>query len=1478
MQVRNCGRGVHVREVKGVEYLKTLPKGWFAFTNLELATGIGRSREIDVIMVTDHMIFLIDLKDWSGTIESDSGNWLHNGRDTGPSPVAKIHSNVKDVLRLLTAQLRSQPESKKAPIPKVIGVIVITGKADLSGIAATERSSVFEIDDFLKKLGSEKARRATFGNVYPQIVAEPLTDVVWKNRFFRFFNVKAGPFKPGRLRYDRYVATSDQATFQHPVDIYREYEAEEENTPRNLGTLRLWNFANCKDGRFQTEEGRAEIAGREGKVFYYLRDRNEDCDSWILVPKAADPNQSVNYWEVYDRRQRLKRLRDFVSSEGANLSAQDRIELARQMLARVATLHVSEAAHLDLGSHSVWLEAPSTVRISHLLAAKFPEVTSLGKARYQFLSTVTAPEDVLGDDFGAKTKDVFLAAVAAHEILFGRPPNSSSPVDPPAWDASADGDQTFELLHHWFENALETDAAQRFPDAVAALEAFNAATASRPTPKEVLEGLERFHGSIRSQRQLFSAYPSVEEVASNDIVEIWRSEQDGSSVKVKMWKRLAWGDQSREGPRILDFLNHALDLKLSPLVGCAAIKDVLWLGDAIVLVQEWIDGETLANSLALRPNDWLDQHTSMMFLAQLVKVVTELHTRGTAHGDLKPDNIIVRGGQIREPALVDTIDFAPAFEGDIMSSAYAPDTGSRRERDNFAVTKIVEEALAKSFVDRRTAAAIASAIEICRNNVPQNATLSPLADAFKAALTPSVEASCLSIALSIRDAEIGPVISDEGRIYLRVRKGISALIARGISEEVEIRLNSKSVPFFGYRRSITQGSIARVSKHEFKSVAADIVIKSADYNDFSEFAVILEDTEVQEALRKAKEPGQVDVSDEEEPDDREELEDVAEDTLVEEVEATPEGARTADIDVPALWRNLIDVEAELTTEGVALSESFFDRNLKCHVVPFELSSGTFDFDRADTVSVHKLDAQGVWRRVGELDTARSKPGVVVIDSMDYANRNQTRIIEENQRLQFTSNFEYQSLRRREGAIEKILSRQARVPNLIDVFDPRKHLLPVMTQCVMDQALIKFYELNPSQEDAMSTLLAVRPVGLLQGPPGTGKTKFIAALTHYVLAKGLAHNVLLASQSHEAVNNAAESVLALFRKSGSNPSILRVGAESVVSDRLLPYHTERLELLFKDRFRAQQRERLRIAGAALGLPRKLIEEILFIETAVRPVCERIEQLTGSADSDSSRIDGLRETLCAHLAYLCLPNGEVGNAGDAAFLVDSAVAALIERHKGEPGVNAANVSRLRTVGKIAHDFVASTSTAQRSFEPFLAGTRQIVAGTCVGLGRPSLGLTSTPFDLVIVDEAARCTASELSVPLQAGRWIVLVGDQAQLEPLHKPEVVQQAGARTGFAKGEIIRSDFDRIFATVYGIAAGKKLKKQYRMLPPIGRLVSDTFYPEIELEHERDTPEVAPSDLPSDLKFPLTWIATDSASDLLSTEKDVPRAKKKSEGS
>jgi hypothetical protein len=111
MEIRNQGRGVHSREIPGLEKFKTLPREWYAFTNLELATGPGQSREIDLVMVIDDRVLLVDLRDWNGRITSDDGRWLHNKRDMGPSPVGKIRENARKVAEILKAHLRDRTKS-----------------------------------------------------------------------------------------------------------------------------------------------------------------------------------------------------------------------------------------------------------------------------------------------------------------------------------------------------------------------------------------------------------------------------------------------------------------------------------------------------------------------------------------------------------------------------------------------------------------------------------------------------------------------------------------------------------------------------------------------------------------------------------------------------------------------------------------------------------------------------------------------------------------------------------------------------------------------------------------------------------------------------------------------------------------------------------------------------------------------------------------------------------------------------------------------------------------------------------------------------------------------------------------------------------------------------------------------------------------------------------------------------------------------
>lgn len=75
----------------------------------------------------------------------------------------------------------------------------------------------------------------------------------------------------------------------------------------------------------------------------------------------------------------------------------------------------------------------------------------------------------------------------------------------------------------------------------------------------------------------------------------------------------------------------------------------------------------------------------------------------------------------------------------------------------------------------------------------------------------------------------------------------------------------------------------------------------------------------------------------------------AEDELCEEIAgrsaAGAPGTGIDSIDIPTLWRRLMDAEEALTTDGVALGNSIEVRGTQRHAVPFELENGAFDYKR-----------------------------------------------------------------------------------------------------------------------------------------------------------------------------------------------------------------------------------------------------------------------------------------------------------------------------------------------------------------------------------------------------------------------------------------------------------------------------------------------------------------------------------------------------
>jgi hypothetical protein len=127
----------------------------------------------------------------------------------------------------------------------------------------------------------------------------------------------------------------------------------------------------------------------------------------------------------------------------------------------------------------------------------------------------------------------------------------------------------------------------------------------------------------------------------------------------------------------------------------------------------------------------------------------------------------------------------------------------------------------------------------------------------------------------------------------------------------------------------------------------------------------------------------------------------------------------------------------------------------------------------------------------------------------------------------------------------------------------------------------------------------------------------------------------------------------------------------------------------------------------------------------------------------------------------------------------------------------------------------------FNAAMLSAAQIIAGTCVGIAGVK-GMEEVAYDLCIIDEASKATATETLIPMARSRKWIVVGDPKQLPPFFEEfgEDLLES-----FDEKEIRQTLLDRFLDPEEGLPEGcrDKLRNQYRMITPIGDLVSHCFY-------------------------------------------------------
>ncbi|MBN7787667.1 NERD domain-containing protein [Ponticoccus gilvus] len=1279
--------------------------------------------------------------------------------------------------------------------------VVLTASSTRDLLSEHEKPFVLTLDEAVR-LGDREERNRLLGkvkisSVKPNMLVKDFDRILGNSSYFQ----------PSKMLWDGYGIT-DLDFFVHRGDIWREHRAQLEHEKRIKALLRLWRFDKLPVG-LNEPGGRRLIADRELKVLAFL-DENASwmAESGILKPVGPPPDEVLTeHHQVLSTPSGWTTLRRYLARNGSDVSNEQRVDIVHSLARMISELHRFDVAHRDIGGDAIWMGSPTNMSLTGFCSATIPDDKSV--ADYlEVLGTYAETEPDWGGMVPtAKERDVRSLGLIMAEI--GALDEAESEL-PEGWAAIV-------------EKAIARPG-ERYSDVIELTEALGELL-SPSGPLIDQSRLDEFETTDIP----YVKYPATGDVSQGDGASRYEAMSDGERLVVKVWNGLMRGNAERDHT-LLSMLEQASTLaKISP-VGIAKVVSYGLSQVGPFVITKFEHGSTLAEHV---PNGEAELFS---LLLSLVESVDRLHQYSFAHGDLHPGNVII--SHTGNVTLIDFLDISLVGAGRKFSPSWVPEDYERctqQQVDRFAVCKMVLEAARKLETLAVKQLAEAALEELNRRPIE---TLETISDAIKDAQRTASQKPDLSFLLTLPDVQ--PTVLSDGGENLWVKGymnqgNVVVLWVTGLKSRLLIRIVDDEIK----NVELTDAPFHQLGRGEQLGIKVEIK-RGPEMLGVREFASHLVGLVQLEEQAQAAPVIELPEWEDGEFDGEPETAD----------ETSAYAPSESDFDIRRMWIRAAAIEEE-TVLQVRLDRRLADDGNNS-VYEYQ-ASRPLEFDDADVVEVRQGGMQG--RRAGFLDVPKS-------DEKQLTIKEQRSSLAEGSFISLIDKRDRVSKERRRRAVERIVSGKSVIPNLVDYFEPKLDPKDIQFETEVEEGDLAAYGLNDGQKDSFKALLKVGPVGLLQGPPGSGKTRFIASLTHWLLTKGGAQRILIASQSHEAVNNVLQSVLGTYQTLGGRADILRVGSRGA-TERVLPYQARALRERYKIRFENGLRTRVASAAAAAGISRSLAHDIVKVDQVLGRIHQTMMLVQLAAAGHTKRDDQRRsQNRLSNLEQEFAKRAEefVGRevaigVENAEVNIEAAYSSVLAKH---PKSSLSDLAKVRQLLRLAGDWKETLGTGHRNFDEFLAKTRQVVAGTCVGLGQSQIRLEQATFDWVIVDEAARCTSGELAVPLQLGSRVLLVGDQRQLRPMIERQVQKGLLEEFGEEGRELARSDFERAFGSPYGQRNAKVLDEQYRMTPTISDLVSDIFYKPhgVELKPSADRrANPAFQDLPSVLSTPVVWLDT-----------------------
>ncbi len=423
-----------------------------------------------------------------------------------------------------------------------------------------------------------------------------------------------------------------------------------------------------------------------------------------------------------------------------------------------------------------------------------------------------------------------------------------------------------------------------------------------------------------------------------------------------------------------------------------------------------------------------------------------------------------------------------------------------------------------------------------------------------------------------------------------------------------------------------------------------------------------------------------------------------------------------------------------------------------------------------------------------------------------------------------------ALNRQRQAVDDVQRDKSARPDLRELLlDPSRNTAPIpVTIAAWNRTL------DDRKREAIGAAMGAPDVYVVQGPPGTGKTSFIAELVEQTLINNPEARVLIASQTNVAVDNALQRLA-----DGGQANMVRLASadqnrvDDSVRHLLLDAQMKRWARTVRQNAEGHLGVRAIEAGlepshlrAALALQQLSATLLQLDHLQNMPPQESEDELSELATSLSQPTSStsVQERVDAMVDFRdeLLMEAQTELGGDLTLSADmnandtlAAVAALIGESDDAQGL----LTRLQLQGEWLQRIASDSGLAT----VFLDQT-SVIAGTCVGyLRHPAV--RHLDIDLCIVDEASRATLTEALVPVsRAKRWVV-VGDTNQLPPVDEDLLRNKDLMNDHQLRPEDVTQTLFQRLTDRLPQHSQVMLDQQYRMIRPIGDMISTCFYEE-----------------------------------------------------